>query len=99
NTRYNQKRPTIFTTNYPLQAPAGARHAETLIERIGFRMFSRLHEMCEFLELDGVDYRELGPNPSVHDLAKLQQRGSKAHRDLPSPNPRAQARARLKSPG
>ena len=98
NTRYNQRRPTIFTTNYPLQLPAGApKHAETLIERIGFRMHSRLHEMCEFLELDGVDYRELGPNPSVQELAKQQLRGSKTQRDLPSPTPRSQARARLKS--
>ncbi len=25
--------------------------------RIGFRMRSRLHEMCEFLEFDGADFR------------------------------------------
>jgi hypothetical protein len=42
-----------------------------------------MHEMCDFLALDGVDYRELGPTPSMHELANLQQRGSKTHRDLP----------------
>lgn len=96
NTRYNEKRPTIFTTNYPLEAPVGAKHAETLPERVGFRMYSRLQEMCEFVELEGVDYRELGPNPSPEALAKLDSRGSKSHKDLPSPTGRSQVKARFK---
>src|SRR5262249_28705642 len=52
NTRYNDKRTTIITTNFP-DAPAAAvardltQHAreETLGDRIGERMRSRLHEM------------------------------------------------------
>ena len=32
NTRYNERRPTIFTTNYPIEAPREAKHAETLLE-------------------------------------------------------------------
>ncbi len=83
NTRYNNRRLTIFTSNYPLNAPKGST-AETLHERVGFRLFSRLHEMCEFLELEGVDYRELGPDPSPEALARLHERGSQAHKDLPS---------------
>ena len=31
-------------------------------------MHSRLHEMCEFLEFDGADYRHLPPNGGVDDL-------------------------------
>lgn len=97
NTRYNQRRLTVFTTNYPIKAPADAKHEEmTLIERVGFRMQSRLYEMCDLLELDGSDYRELGPNPSVESLARLQRQGSATHKPLPSPGPRAQARARLR---
>jgi DNA replication protein DnaC len=96
NTRYNERRATIFTTNYPLVAPPDAKHAETLLERIGFRMYSRLHEMCEFVELKGEDYRELGPRPSVAALARLDKKGSASHKGLPSPSSRSQARARLK---
>ena len=34
--------------------------AETLEERVGTRIFSRLHEMCELVEVVGEDYRRLG---------------------------------------
>lgn len=50
NTRYNQKLPTIFTSNLPV--------AE-LAERIGDRTASRIVEMCEIVKLDGVDRRLL----------------------------------------
>ncbi|MBH17081.1 MAG: ATP-binding protein [Acidobacteriota bacterium] len=54
NTRYNERRPTIFTSNYE-EYPEN--HADSLIDQVGFRMHSRLHEMCEFLEFRGADYR------------------------------------------
>ena len=54
NTRYNQRRPTIFTSNYE-EYPEN--HADSLIDQVGFRMHSRLHELCEFLEFRGADYR------------------------------------------
>ncbi len=94
NTRYNHRRPTIFTSNYPVETPSGSV-AEELKERVGFRLFSRLHEMCEFLPLEGVDYRELGPDASPDDIATLSQRGSRTHVD-PSPRSKSMAKARLK---
>ena len=54
-TRYNDRRLTIFTTNY-----LDARRAptdETLEDRIGVRLRSRLYEMCKTVHLDGEDYR------------------------------------------
>ncbi|HYY42242.1 MAG TPA: ATP-binding protein, partial [Pyrinomonadaceae bacterium] len=54
-TRYNDRRLTIFTTNY-----SDARRAatdETLEDRIGVRLRSRLYEMCKTVQLDGEDYR------------------------------------------
>ena len=96
NARYNERRPIIFTTNYPIEAPADAKHAETLLERVGFRMYSRLQEMCDFVILEGVDYRELGPNPTVEALARLSDRGSRTHKNLPAPNPRSQIKARFR---
>jgi DNA replication protein DnaC len=63
NTRYNDHRTTIITTNYANQAPgsgAGARglKEETLGDRIGERMRSRLAEMCVTVEITGADYRQ-----------------------------------------
>jgi DNA replication protein DnaC len=63
NTRYNDHRTTIITTNYanlPPGAAAGARgvREETLGDRIGERMRSRLAEMCVTVEMTGADYRQ-----------------------------------------
>ena len=48
NTRYNERRLTIFTSNY--EDMPDDSDPNSLLFRIGFRMRSRLHEMCEFLE-------------------------------------------------
>ncbi len=64
NTRYNDKRTTIITTNFsdqPAGQSSGARGAareETLGDRIGERMRSRLHEMCRVVQMDGIDFRQ-----------------------------------------
>jgi DNA replication protein DnaC len=73
NSRYNEKKTTIITTNFPnlppgeLQAGRGssateaaryaARH-ETLGDRITERMRSRVLEMCRVVQLDGADFRQ-----------------------------------------
>jgi DNA replication protein DnaC len=70
NTRYNDNRTTIITTNYPDDAAADApgrsdfaraqraARAETLGDRIGERMRSRLHEMCRIIKMEGADFRQ-----------------------------------------
>jgi DNA replication protein DnaC len=73
NTRYNDGRTTIITTNYRnlrererpgtvrSTSPEAAKYAsenETLGDRIGDRMRSRLHEMCCIVTMEGQDYRE-----------------------------------------
>ena len=64
NTRYNDKRTTLITTNYPNAPAALARNAdkaireETLGDRIGERMRSRLSEMCVEVEMRGNDLRQ-----------------------------------------
>ena len=63
NTRYNERRLTIFTSNY-VDIPDDT-DPNSLLFRIGFRMRSRLHEMCDFVEMDGADYRELPENGGV----------------------------------
>ena len=60
-------------------------------------MRSRLHEMCEFKELEGADYRELPLNGGVDDLLALWKTRKKS--GLPSPGRSGrQARAQLKEP-
>ena len=70
NTRYNDNRTTIITTNYPDDVAADApgrsefaraqraARAETLGDRIGERMRSRLHEMCRIIKMEGADFRQ-----------------------------------------
>jgi DNA replication protein len=58
NKRYNDKKVTIFTSNY-LDIPLGSSYDETLTDRVGVRLRSRLHEMCRQVMIEGDDYREL----------------------------------------
>jgi DNA replication protein DnaC len=69
NARYSDRRTTVFTSNY--EDKPDSTDPDSLLCRIGFRMRSRLHEMCEFLDLDGADYRELPANGGVDDLMTL----------------------------
>ena len=62
--RYNAKVTTCFTSNYPsAKKPASSSSSRerfevtTLDDRIGSRMFSRLFEMCDFVEIEAGDYR------------------------------------------
>jgi DNA replication protein DnaC len=55
NTRYNEQKLTIFTTNY--LDDRKVEKEETLEDRIGVRLRSRLFEMCKTVELSGQDYR------------------------------------------
>jgi DNA replication protein DnaC len=91
NSRYSERRTTIFTSNYD-DNPDNT-DPDSLLFRIGFRMRSRLHEMCEFLYLDGADYRELPPNGGVDDLITMSKMRSKAARK-PSLPPRSSGQAR-----
>jgi DNA replication protein DnaC len=78
NTRYNEKRVTILTTNFldadsppsastqPAPAPSPSRAMgmrapvieDTLTERVGRRIRSRLYEMCRTVEISAPDYRK-----------------------------------------
>jgi DNA replication protein DnaC len=92
NTRYNERRLTLFTSNYE-DIPDDS-DPNALVFRIGHRMRSRLHEMCEFVVLDGADYRELPTNGGVDDLIAMWKLRKKA---LPSPGRAGRpARAQLR---
>ena len=62
--RYNAGRPTLLATNYPRpgtdrwQFKADGQSAENLEQRVGPRIFSRLHELCDFIDVNGPDQRK-----------------------------------------
>jgi DNA replication protein DnaC len=74
NTRYNDGRTTIITSNFEdgpakgavipddqipaRRAAQTAARKETLGDRIGERMRSRLFEMCDLVKVNGKDYRQ-----------------------------------------
>jgi DNA replication protein DnaC len=95
NSRYNDNKTTIITTNFPDKpeqervddssstnqaAAAKAARRETLGDRIGERMRSRLHEMCKKVEMEGRDFRlhskKAGWQP-IEAPARMKVRGKK----------------------
>jgi DNA replication protein DnaC len=96
NSRYNDNKTTIITTNFPdgpedtnfqvdnLRSPSAAERAaraETLGDRIGERMRSRLHEMCKKVEIEGPDYRQHSKQAQFRRItapSRLSLRNSKA---------------------
>lgn len=54
--RYNDRKLTIFTSNYP--DDRSGHENETLEDRIGVRLRSRLYQMCQTVVIDGDDYRK-----------------------------------------
>ena len=94
NTRYNERRHTIFTSNY--EDTPDDTDPDCLKARIGFRIHSRLHEMCEFLEYDGADYRHLPPNGGVDDLLAM-WKVKPSRRTLPA-RAKGPVRAQLRAP-
>ncbi|MBL8148568.1 MAG: ATP-binding protein [Blastocatellia bacterium] len=55
NVRYNEKKLTIFTSNF--MEDRTVDYGENLSERLGIRLRSRLHEMCKPVHVTGDDYR------------------------------------------
>lgn len=104
NTRYNERRVTIFTSNHP-DIP-DEKEPNSLLCRVGQRMRSRLHEMCEFLTMRGADYRFAPPNATDEDLRGLGDmtaegngRGVGSVRPRPARAQLRESRAELKWPG
>ena len=71
NHRYNHKKLTLFTTNYPdtdeeedKRDTFYKKSGDTLIDRIGVRLRSRIYEMCKVVEIGGDDYRKMAKQAS-----------------------------------
>jgi len=57
--RYNSSKKTLITTNFPSKnfADSFYEKGELLEERVGERIFSRLNEMCNFINIEADDFR------------------------------------------
>jgi DNA replication protein DnaC len=75
NSRYNRKLATVITTNFEdrgreartLVDGTKVNKEETLEERIGTRLRSRLYEMCKVIEVDPpYDFRAKIMQPQYH---------------------------------
>jgi DNA replication protein DnaC len=66
NHRYSDEKTTILTTNLPdtpeetREQSSGGKYriADTLVDRIGVRVRSRLYEMCEVVTIKALDFRK-----------------------------------------
>jgi len=80
--RYNAMRPILATTNFlphagtgravvgAAEAGLGLAPPPSLVDRVGERVYSRLRETCDFVEVKGEDYREQ-PRRSAAPAARL----------------------------
>jgi DNA replication protein DnaC len=76
NHRYNQRKLTIFTSNFldtsdevdarqPMfKKSEFAPKDESLVDRIGVRLRSRIYEMCKVVSIEGQDYRRMAKQAS-----------------------------------
>jgi DNA replication protein DnaC len=71
NQRYNQKKLTVFTSNYldteddhDNRESFYKKSGDSLVDRIGVRLRSRLYEMCKLVEIWGDDYRKIAKQAS-----------------------------------
>ena len=98
NTRYSERRLTVFTTNL---SDVENTEPTSVAYQLGLRTRSRLKEMCDWVCMEGVDTREVGPHPTHDDIIRWQQSspGSPKNRARAALPPKAagQAKAQLKS--
>lgn len=91
-TRYNERRATILTSNFPDRVAEG-NPRESFTERVGTRLRSRLTEMCTVIEVDGIDVRPLTAEGISLSRQMLEQEYRARHR--PAERPPAVAEKRV----
>ncbi len=70
NYRYNEKLVTIITSNW-MDKEIDNQSEETLDKRIGYRLRSRLYEMCQTIRISGSDYRQYLHAKNQNRVAQL----------------------------
>lgn len=70
NTRYSERRLTIITTNL---VDGENTDPASVAYQLGLRIRSRLLEMCDWVRIQGMDAREVGPHPTHDDIIRWQE--------------------------
>jgi DNA replication protein DnaC len=93
NTRYSERRLTVLTTNL---RDVESTEPGSFAYHLGLRTRSRLKEMCDWMPIEGVDTREVGPYPTHEDIAEWHERspGSPKNRRGSSLPPKASNQAK-----
>jgi DNA replication protein DnaC len=102
NTRYNARRATIFTSNL-VDSPDNT-DPQGFIFQLGARTRSRLVEMCDWVEIQGADVREVGPHATAEKIAEWQKNSPASPQNVRKssslpPKTKGMARAKLKDSG
>jgi DNA replication protein DnaC len=98
NTRYSERRLTVFTSNL---ADVDNTEPTSFAFQLGLRIRSRLKEMCDWVKVEGVDTREVGPHPSASEITSWQQTSPASPKNRGRGFPQkatGQIRAGLKAP-
>jgi DNA replication protein DnaC len=97
NTRYSEKRVTVFTTNL---SDSSNTEPTSFAYQLGLRTRSRLKEMCDWVHIDSVDTREVGTHPTPDDIAEWEAKSPASPKNrrggMPSKTT-GQVRAQLKT--
>lgn len=104
NTRYNARRPTVFTSNLVDKEDPKVPLQNTFVFQLGVRTRSRLVEMCDWVQIDGLDVREVGTRASADAVENWRKTSPSSPANLSKPGDlpsrsRGMARARLRERG
>lgn len=108
NTRYNERRATIFTSN--LTDSPDNTDPLSFIYQLGARTRSRLAEMCHWVAMRGEDVRETGPHATPDTIQRWQKEspaspenmrkhGGRGDSSSLPPRSKTMVRARLREQG
>jgi DNA replication protein DnaC len=98
NTRYSERRVTVFTTNLH---DGNNDDLNSVAFKLGLRMRSRLLEMCDWVRMEGQDIREVGPHATSDAIIGWEERSPASPKNRPRGGlpvkTTGQARAQIKS--
>jgi DNA replication protein DnaC len=97
NSRYNTRRPTILTSN--LHDPPDGTDPNSFLFQIGARTRSRLLEMCEWVEIQGPDIRDVGRDAAAAESGQWPVAPDNIKKGGLPGKSRGQARAQLRGQG
>jgi DNA replication protein DnaC len=95
NTRYNERRLTVFTSNL---SDIENTEPASFAFQLGLRIRSRLKEMCDWVRVEAVDTREVGPHPTASEITEWERTSPASPKNRPTRRQQEEARRRVELP-